>query len=54
MSAVHVIPVPFGMTADEAWAEIEAMGGLVEYRWWNWRYWPGFRRWAVVEVQNNE
>lgn len=47
---LHVIPVPHGMTPEEAFAEIETMGQLVEHRWWNWRYrWP-FRRWAVVET----
>lgn len=28
--AQHVIPVPLGMTAEEAWAEIVTMGRLVE------------------------
>lgn len=50
MRQVHVIPVPGGMEADEAWAEIETFGHLVEYRWWKPRFrWP-WRRWAVVEV----
>jgi hypothetical protein len=31
MTVVHVIPVPQGMTPEEAWAEIDLMGGLVEY-----------------------
>jgi hypothetical protein len=47
---VHVIPVPRGMTPEEAFAEIETFGELVEYRWWRLRFrWP-WRRWAVVEV----
>lgn len=50
MKHVHVIPVPGGMTADEAWAEIATLGRLVEYRWWKPRFrWP-WRKWAVVEV----
>jgi hypothetical protein len=48
---VHVVPVPRGYTADQAYDEIEAMGCLVEYRWWRLRFrWP-FVRWAVVEIE---
>lgn len=53
MTELHVIPVPFGMTAEDSWAEFEAMGEFVEYRWWKWRYWPGFRSWAVIRVEEN-
>lgn len=45
--ALHVIPVPKGMTAEEAWAEIVTMGRLVECRWWH-RFTR--RSWAVIEV----
>lgn len=42
-----VIPVPHGMTPEQAFEEIQLMGGLVEYRWWRLRFrWP-FRKWAV-------
>lgn len=47
---VHTFPVPAGMTPEEAFAEIEHMGRLVEYRWWKPRFhWP-FVKWAVIEV----
>lgn len=52
MKSVHVTPVPHGMTADEAFAEIDTMGRLVEYRWWRLRFrWP-FVKWAVIEVDD--
>jgi len=38
------------MTPDEAWAEIDLMGELVDYRWWRLRFrWP-FVRWAWRHV----
>lgn len=47
MSAeLHIIPVPPGYTAQQAWEEIETMGGLAGWRWWH-----RFTRrpaWAVV------
>lgn len=50
--ALHVIPVPGGMTPEDAHEEIMTMGRLVEYRWWRPRFrWP-FRRWAVMEVDD--
>jgi len=46
---IHVFPVPWGMTAEEAWAELLVMGRFLEYRWWRLRFrWP-FVRWAVIE-----
>lgn len=51
MIVYTVFPVPRGMTAEEAFAEMETMGRLVEYRWWRPRFhWP-FVRWASVETQ---
>lgn len=50
--AVHVIPVPHGYTPEDAFDEIETFGQLAEYRWWRWRFWPGFRSWAVIEVDD--
>jgi len=51
MVRVTVFPVPRGMTVDEAWAEQEVMGKLVEYRWWKPRYhWP-FVRWHVMKEE---
>lgn len=43
--SVHVIPVPEGMTPDDAWAEIAIMGALVE---------PVIAPvcWAVIEVDD--
>lgn len=52
MRTLHVYPVPHGMTPEEAWEEIEVMGHLVEYSRWNWRYWPGFRSWAVMPKES--
>jgi hypothetical protein len=50
-TVVHVFPIPRGMTADEAFAEIDVMGGLVEYRWWRLRFrWP-FVRWGRRQVE---
>lgn len=47
---IHVIPVPYGYTPDQAYDEIRVFGRLLDYRWWRWRFqWP-FRQWAVVEV----
>ena len=44
-----VYPVPRGMTDEEAFAEIDLMGELVEYRWWRPRFhWP-FVQWCVME-----
>lgn len=46
---IHVIPVPRGMSVDEAFDEIQTMGRFVEYRWWRFRFhWP-FRQWAAVQ-----
>jgi len=51
MVRVTVFPVPRGMAVDEAWAEQEVMGKLVEYRWWKPRYrWP-FVRWHVMKEE---
>ena len=46
--SVHVIPVPRGMSPDDAWAEIQVFGRIVEHRWWH-RF-TRRCRWAVVEV----
>lgn len=46
--AVHVIPVPAGMTPEEAWAEIQVMDRLVE---------PvpeAGLTWAVIEVDDGD
>lgn len=54
MKAVHVIPVPGGMTPEDAFAEIDTYGQLLEYRWWKPRFhWP-LRKWAVVTVEDDE
>ena len=46
---LSVYPVPRGMTDEQAWEELEAVGEFVEYRWWRLRFrWP-FVRWAVRE-----
>jgi hypothetical protein len=53
MTTLHVIPVPRGMTPEEAHAEIRAFGELVEYRWWRLRFrWP-LVKWAVVEEEDD-
>jgi hypothetical protein len=48
---VHVFPVPRGMDAEDAWAELETFGRFPEYRWWKLRY--AFPRWAVIEVDDD-
>lgn len=49
-----MIPVPRGMTPEDAFAEIVTLGELVEYRWWRPRFrWP-LLRWAVIEVDEPE
>ncbi len=54
MLVLHVYPVPRGMTADQAWDEIELLGELVEYRWWRLRFrWP-FVRWAWRQTEEDE
>ena len=51
MKEIHVYPVPGGMTAEDAFDELEIYGEFVEYRWWRPRFrWP-WRRWAVMEVE---
>jgi hypothetical protein len=53
-AVVHVFPIPRGMTADEAWAEIAVFGYFPEYRWWRLRFhWP-FVRWATRRVDEGE
>ena len=52
MPEIHVFPVPRGMTADEAFAEMDLMGELVEYRWWRPRFhWP-LVKWAYQVVDD--
>lgn len=54
MKVFHVFPVPKGMDVEEAFAEIEVFGELVEYRWWRLRFhWP-FVRWAYREVEEDD
>lgn len=45
MTKAHVIPVPEGMTPEDAWQEIQTMGELVGFRWWH-RF-TRRRSWAV-------
>lgn len=51
---VHVIPVPGCMTPEESFAEIKALGYLIEQRsWWRrlrCRLAHGRGQWAVFEV----
>lgn len=50
MTVLHVIPVPQGMTPEEAWAEIDTFGQLIEYD-------PSDQRftncqWAAIEADH--
>ena len=46
LGASHVIPVPRGMTPEDAWAEITTMGRLVEP--------DEFCSWATIECDGHE
>lgn len=43
---LHVIPVPQGMTADAAWAEICMMGELIDA--------PPIVEWATIRCEGDE
>lgn len=43
---VHVIPIPMGMTVEEAWAEICLLGELVDA--------PPIGQWATIECEGGE
>ena len=50
---IHVMPVPKGMTTEQAFEEIRVFGRFVDYRWWRLRFrWP-FVTWAVVEEDDD-
>jgi len=52
--AIHVFPVPRGMTPEEAWAELSVFQSFPEYRWWRLRFrWP-FLRWAWLRVDEED
>lgn len=54
MHVAEVIPVPAGMTPEEAFEEMEALGRFLEYRWWKPRFhWP-LLKWAVIEYEEDD
>lgn len=49
---LHVVPIPYGMTVEEAWAEIVTFGELLEYDPEDPRFQEPLLRWATIEVDD--